>query len=151
MLQLLFSLSLVLSTHAGPPVSWNFSSQVDDDGTVQLRLEAVAEEGWHIYATELENELGPIPTTVRFKPSKDHELLGALVEPVPMEEFDPNFEMQVRYHSGKPVFTQRIKPFTSGSFVVEGEVEYMVCNDVTCLPPTAVPFRIGVPAQAPKP
>jgi thiol:disulfide interchange protein DsbD len=77
--------------------------------------------------------------------------MGPLNEPVPKEEFDPNFEMQVRYHPGNPRFTQRIKPATANGFVVEGEVEFMVCNDVTCLPPTAVPFRIEVPAQDPKP
>jgi thiol:disulfide interchange protein DsbD len=151
MLQLLLSFTLFLSALNGPPVTWNFSSALEDEGSVQLRLEAVAEEGWHIYATELENDLGPIPTTIRFEPSEDHELLGTLVEPLPKEEYDPNFEMQVRYHSGRPVFTQRIKPVTSEAFVVEGEIEYMVCNDVTCLPPTTIPFRIEVPAQAPKP
>ena len=33
----------------------------------------------------------------------------------------------------------------------EGEVEYMVCNDVTCLPPVGIPFRIEVPTDHSKP
>ena len=73
-------------------------------------------------------------------------IVGELKEPDPVEEYDPNFAMMVRYHSGQPRFVLSIKPSSDAPFVVEGEVEYMVCNDKTCLPPMTVPFRITVPA-----
>ncbi len=147
MIQLLLPVAFVLSTSGEPPVSWNFSSHATEQGQVVIRMEAVADAGWHIYATELENDLGPIPTAIRFTPSNHFAFVGPLVEPIPKEEYDPNFEMQVRYHSGKALFEQRIKPTSPKVFELEGEVEFMVCNDVTCLPPTIVPFRIKVPTQ----
>ena len=151
MFQLTLPLAFVLSTITGPPVKWEFSAVPLDDGGVEVRATARAEAGWHIYATTLENDLGPIPTSIRFTASKSYEFVGKLIEPVPVVEFDPNFEMQVRYHSGETVFAQRIKPTADGSFVMEGEVEYMVCNDVTCLPPVGIPFRIEVPTDHSKP
>lgn len=151
MLQLALPLFLLASAFTGAPVTWEFTAVPLADGVYEVRSTATTEDGWHIYATSLENDLGPIPTSIRFTPSKAYTLIGELVEPVPVEEFDPNFEMQVRYHSGETVFAQRVKPTADGSFVVEGEVEYMVCNDKTCLPPVGVPFRIEVPTDHPKP
>jgi hypothetical protein len=34
--------------------------------------------------------------------------------------------------------------------VVEGEVEYMLCNDKTCLPPVGVPFKVVVDTEPKK-
>lgn len=103
------------------------------------------EEGWHIYATVLENELGPLPTAVRFNPSETYEMQGGLLEPTPIQVFDPNFEMQVQYHSGTVRFVQQMKPKIDGPVEVSGEVEYMVCNDRTCLPPKLVTFSLDLP------
>ena len=88
--------------------------------------------------------LPPIPTTIRFAPSEHFAVAGQLDEPAPEEVFDPNFEMQVRYHSGTPRFVQAMNATTTAPFRLSGEVEYMVCNDKTCLPPVAVPFTVDV-------
>lgn len=145
MLPVLLSAALFASSPSGPPVSWSFSSESLADGTVQVVLTATMEEGWHIYATVLENELGPLPTAVRFNPSETYEMQGGLLEPTPIQVFDPNFEMQVQYHSGTVRFVQQMKPKFDGQVEVSGEVEYMVCNDRTCLPPKLVTFSLDLP------
>ena len=139
-LSILITLLTGLLTPA-PIVQWHFVVQPAGTGAVQVELEARTVEGWHIYATKLENDLGPIPTAIRFTPSEAYSLLGPLVEP----------EMNVRYHEGSPRFVQRIEPTTKEPFVVKGEVEFMVCNDKTCLPPEVVTFTIDVPAVTGKP
>lgn len=131
------------------PVSWSFSAARTTTSVV-VELTATVEQGWHIYATRLENELGPIPTTIRFQQNDAWVPMGGIVEPAPEEVFDPNFEMQVRYHSGAPVFAQHFKN-PSGANVLSGEVEFMVCNDKTCLPPEVVKFSIDVSAADVKP
>lgn len=135
---------------SGPPVSWSFTSAPMEDGTTSLQLTAHVDAGWHIYATQLENDLGPIPTTITIFPGDGFSTTGALSEPEPEEVYDPNFLMNVRYHSGEPVFVQRIAVSGSKPLVVEGEVEFMVCNDKTCLPPTSIPFRFEVQPHLPK-
>lgn len=142
MVPVLLSAALFVSAQPGPPVSWSFASKALADGTAEVLLTATMEEGWHIYATVLESELGPLPTAVRFTPSEAYEVQGDLVEPMPVQVFDPNFEMQVQYHSGTVSFVQQVKPKGTGQVEVSGEVEYMVCNDRTCLPPKSVPFSL---------
>lgn len=147
-----FVLSAALSivTPTGP-VSWAFTTAPAKDGLVAVELTATVSEGWHIYATLLENDLGPIPTTIRFTPNESMQPIGELEEPKPEEVFDPNFEMQVRYHSGTPVFVQHFKPNGTGGHVLKGEVEFMVCNDKTCLPPVVVTFSLDIPPTDAKP
>lgn len=146
---LLLLTALSLLPVAGP-VQWSFVAEPAGDGLVSVELTATVEEGWHIYATRLENDLGPIPTAVRFDTNDALVPVGVLAEPEPEEVFDPNFDMQVRYHSGTPVFTQRFKVLAKGAGTVKGEVEFMVCNDKTCLPPEVVKFEIPVEAAQSK-
>jgi DsbC/DsbD-like thiol-disulfide interchange protein len=141
---LLICLSALLIGAPSSPVKWKFQAHRQDDGLVRIDIRTQVETGWHIYATTLPSEEGPIATSIRFKPSDDFSIAGALAEPKPIEEFDPNFGMVVRYHDGSPAFVQLIKQLKPGAIEVSGEVEYMVCNDKTCLPPVVVPFTLKV-------
>lgn len=143
---LLTLLALLAGLPLSSPVKWKFASLPGDQGLVELKITAMVEPGWHIYATTLPSEDGPLPTVFRFKESDRYEVLKPLQEPEPVEEFDPNFQTIVRHHSGEPVFTMTVRSITKGSFAVEGEVEYMVCNDRTCLPPVVVPIKITIEA-----
>lgn len=146
---MLFTLSflgLLAPTHPAAPVVWSFGAHAQKDGIVLVELSAQLEDGWHMYATTLPSADGPLPTVFRFAPSTSFSIVGELHEPDPVEEYDPNFAMMVRYHSGQPRFVLKIKPSGDAPFVVAGELEYMVCNEKTCLPPVTVPFRITVPA-----
>lgn len=131
------------------PIQWTFNAVPDTDGTVLIELIATPEKDWHIYATVLPMDEGPLPTEFRFATSDSYELVGALNEPEPREEYDPNFAMILRFHSGVARFTQRIRPSKAEAITVQGELEYMCCNDVTCLPPLVVPFTIPVAAIQP--
>ncbi len=114
---------------------------------MDVMLTAQLEEGWHLYATELSSDQGPIPTSFRFMPSDAFEVAGVLMEPEAKEEYDPNFAMTVRHHSGRPVFSLPIMRKSKEAFTVEGELEFMVCNDKTCLPPEVVRFSIPITAD----
>ncbi len=128
----------------GAPVKWSFQAVPQANGEVLVQCTAALEEGWHVYALTLPSDQGPIPTSIRLKPSDAFDLVGEMLEPTPVETYDPNFGMVVRYHDGAPIFTQLIRPRKEGPVVVEGEVEYMVCNDKTCLPPVTVPFSLTI-------
>ncbi|MBL7939415.1 MAG: hypothetical protein JNL43_08650 [Flavobacteriales bacterium] len=133
------------------PVKWAFTTAPARDGFVAVEMTATVDEGWHLYATRLENDLGPVPTSIRFTPNETVQPVGGLEEPKPKEVFDPNFGMQVRYHSGSVVFVQHFKETGVGVPVLTGEVEFMVCNDRTCLPPKVVSFSLDLPKTEAKP
>lgn len=133
---------------AGGPAIWSFSASTRHMGQVDIEMKAVIEKGWHMYATVLPSDQGPVPTSFRFEPSDAYVANGGVREPVPVEEYDDNFGMVVRHHSGEPTFVLPIDVKSNEPFIVKGEVEYMLCNDRTCLPPTVVPFEIDVKPTA---
>jgi DsbC/DsbD-like thiol-disulfide interchange protein len=127
---------------AGNPVKWSFSSEVAADGSVQVLLTAMCEEGWHLYALELPRDDGPLATIVTADPSGAYAQTGPVVEPKPVEVEDPNFLMLVRYHEGTCTFRLPIRRLIPEAFMVTGRVEYMCCNDKMCLPPVKVEFSV---------
>jgi thiol:disulfide interchange protein DsbD len=144
-LSLLVLLVPAFAALAGGPITWSFEAVAAADGKVEVHLKVTCEEGWHIYALTLPRDDGPIPTAVRVNPSAEH-VAGAVVEPKPEEAYDPNFGMDLRFHERTAVFVVPVERLAKGGFTGSGEVEYMACNEKTCLPPVAVPFSVTVPA-----
>ena len=58
----------------------------------------------------------------------------------PTTVYDELFAMNLRWYPGTVSFTQKIKVTDPAKFKAEGEVEFMACNDETCLPPDRVNF-----------
>lgn len=131
---------------AGGPVSWAFSLGPEVNGQCEVLLTATCEEGWHLYALTLPRDDGPFPTEIRVQPDAAFELVGAPVEPTPIEVEDPNFQMLVRYHGHTSVFRVPVRRLSKDAFKVSGQVEYMCCNDKMCLPPVKVEFHVPIPA-----
>ena len=69
------------------------------------------------------------------------ELIGQPVPSVkPTTVYDEQFAMNLRWYPGTVSFIQKLKVTDPAKFKVEGEVEFMACNDETCLPPDQIPF-----------
>lgn len=130
---------------AGGPVSWKFTTKEGADGKTLVALQATCEEGWHLYALTLPRDDGPFPTVITVLPSEYYKA-GAPEEPAPIEVDDPNFQMLVRYHGHETEFTIPIERLSKAAFTMEGSVEFMCCNDKTCLPPVTEKFSIPFPA-----
>jgi thiol:disulfide interchange protein len=141
-LLLLFFTFLVVATSAQiiDPVKWKFSQKQISDTEVELYFEATLEKKWHLYAQKLESDLGPVPTSFVFEESAQYERMGEVKEPKPKVEYDPNFEMNLSFFEKQVKFTQRIKIKSETDFKLKGYVEYMVCDDEKCLPPTERDF-----------
>lgn len=124
---------------AQDPVSWAFA--IETDGAQSwVTMEATIEEGWHIYGLELDNDEGPLPTVLEF--NEQNVTWGDLLIPEPKTKYDEMFMMNVTYYETKVKFT-RIYTTTVADHV-SGSVDFMVCNDETCLPPTLVPFKLNL-------
>lgn len=140
---LLFIISFSLRAQIVEPVSWSYSSKKVSDFEADLIIKANIDPGWHVYSQFI-GEGGPIPTSFKFTPSKDYSLIGKVSEtPKAVSAFDKNFGIQIAWHEKEVVFKQRIK-VKSPNPIVSGSLEFMVCNDVRCLAPTEVEFKITV-------
>lgn len=135
-------LSFKLSAQIQQPVKWSYSTEEKGDATY-LKLKATIDKGWHLYAQDI-GAGGPIPTSFKFNPSSSYELSGKVTEPKAEEIFDKNFDMKLRFFEKSAVFSQKIIIKGTKAFNITGTLEFMVCNDVMCLPPEEVEFTIPV-------
>jgi thiol:disulfide interchange protein DsbD len=140
---LLILLALQSQAQIENPVKWSYSAQKTDKNEANILIKADIQKGWHLYSQFIEDG-GPIPTSFTFSPSKDYQVLGKVSEsPKAVTAFDTNFGMKVAWHETQVTFTQKIKT-TSDKFTLKGVLEYTVCNDNKCLPPTEQEFSIPV-------
>jgi len=137
---LLVLTAVVVEAQILDPVKWK--TRLDDSGTAEKSIvfTATAAKGWHVYDQNLPNG-GPVSTSFTFSTLKGAELVGKTESSIkPTSVFDKNFNMNIRWFVGTVSFTQKIKVTDPKHFKVIGEVEYMACNDETCLPPDHVGF-----------
>jgi cytochrome c biogenesis protein CcdA len=128
-------------------VTWSTSYENTDEHTI-ITVHAEIAEGWHLYSQNLD-EGGPIPTSFVLEDDSSFTTVGGWAEGEPHVEFDPNFDMDLAYFSDAADFTIKLLP-TEEEFTVKGELEFMVCNDEMCLPPTYEDFSVRV-TNAPVP
>ena len=130
------------------PVEWSTSVEKITDSEFELVVKAAVDKGWHLYS-QIIPDGGPIPTSFNFsKNENEYELIGKTIEGEGHEEFDKVFEMDIKYFENEAVFKQRIKFLKTGKTVVNGTVEFMVCDDTNCLPPTEVELSFTVDGKA---
>ena len=139
---LLFS-AISLNGQIFNPVTWDFGVEKKGAGKYELIFTATIEEKSHIYSMDIPQS-GPIPTTFRFDSTDAYSLEGKPFEVTKAEEkFDEAFGFKIKTFEGKAEFRQKIT-IKSPSLIVKGVVNYMACNNATCLPPTDVEFSIPI-------
>jgi thiol:disulfide interchange protein len=139
-LLLVFFTTFVMQSNAQilTPVKWNIQSEQNGDD-VTLTFTASIDENWHLYSQDI--EMAPPATTFGFNDTTGFEIIGEITESETIEEYDKNFDMVLKYFSEEATFTANIKLLTDEKVVVSGWVNYMVCDDTRCLPPTDEEFE----------
>lgn len=134
-------IALVAQAQILTPIKWKI--KLDDKGGApekEIVFTATADKGWHLYDMNLP-EGGPVSTSFTFETLNGAELIGQPVPSVkPTTVYDEQFAMNLRWYPGTVSFIQKLKVTDPAKFKVEGEVEFMACNDETCLPPDQIPF-----------
>lgn len=119
------------------PVKWSTSVEKISDTEYDLISKATIDRGWHLYSQEVPED-GPIPTTFIYDTGKDAELIGNTTEEEGRTVNDPVFNMRIKYFDDSAEFRQRINVLNKELSIVKGEVEFMVCDDMRCLPPAYI-------------
>ncbi len=126
---------------AAQPKPVGVSCDLKVDGTkAELTFKSTIQNGWHMYSVEVVED-GPTPTTLNVEKIEGARLVGKLkASPKATSVFEEMFGANVFYHIGSATFTQEVE-LTGGDYLLEGYLEYGACNDVSCIPPTAVDFK----------
>jgi thiol:disulfide interchange protein DsbD len=144
----LFLLSIGLSQSSDNPVRISASSNTltaRAGEVVEVELEVMMADEWHIYSVYKTSE-GPLPTEINV----GGEIVGMvapLIEPEPIQKFDPGFETVTYYHEGNTKFKipfkikRNAKP---GNYKVSIDMFYMVCNIRLCYPPITKTDSISI-------
>ena len=134
------------------PVSWSGTARHTAPGKYILSARADIEYPWHIYSLVLPDG-GPYAYGIRISGCgrSSFTLDGKTSEPVPEKSYDANFQMEIQWHSGVPVFTQQITVKDASVKSVTAEVTYMACDDTQCLAPETKTIVFQLPVTTDKP
>lgn len=124
------------------PVSWRYSINDLGEDMRQIVIEAKVEAGYHLYDMGPYSG-GPNATVFTFDIQGDASLVGQVEYLTqPHRAYDPSFDMDVGSFEGSARFSQKIK--LNGDASVKLNIEWMCCNDVSCIPPTDTDFVINL-------
>ena len=147
MKKLAFVLVLIImmkGLSAQQKLSWTYSAKSLGNNKYEVRMVATPPTGWHIYS-QFTPDGGPVPTTFKFNNNALVGLQGAVAEKGKVTTyFDKNFKVNVKYFEGRAEFVQVVTLKGKIKTNLSGEVESMICNDRTCMPPTTNKFNIAL-------
>lgn len=130
----LFKDSYMVQSQEVNPVQWAYKVHKIDDVTANIQIIAHIEKGWDLYDMHVPPG-GPLPTVFHFEPSKYYGLKGNIVaSPKPKIIYDDIFQMDIGKWKDRVVFSQQIEVKHFAQFAIPVRIEYMVCNDVSCVP-----------------
>jgi Disulphide bond corrector protein DsbC len=122
-------------------VTWKFTSKKITADKYELHLTATIPTGWHLYS-QFTGE-GPVATAFKFNANALVTLDGKVKETgklIVME--DKAFKSKQKYFAKTVDFIQIVKLKAKIKTNVSGEVEFMICDDSSCQPPTTQKFNI---------
>lgn len=141
-------LTLAISAQIYEPVKWTQKLKATSATTAEIQIQASIDEGWHLYGMNIPAD-GPRATAITFESIENAKKVGGLqAKSKLLTSFDANFNMELNWYVNEAIFVQKIS-FTDASKVkVKGNIEFMVCNDESCLPPSTIPFAVSMSNNA---
>lgn len=138
----LFSLLSMSAMSQGKlePVSWTFDVQ-EVEGEYVFQATATLDENWALYSQHT-GEGGPVPLSFSYEDPSI--LIGETEEKSEaIKKMSELFEVEVVKFKKKAVFEQRFKK-KEGLKSISGDLRFMCCDELRCLPPTVVHFDVSL-------
>ena len=130
------------------PVSWSVAVSESGDGISRIVFKARIAEPWHMYDTG-PYDGGPNATAFTFEPNADVTLLGEIEQlSKPVRVYDSLFAMEIGYFEKSAEFVQKVRVAPGRETTLKAVVEWMACDDESCLPPADRTFSIPLKAAA---
>lgn len=138
---------LTAALAAAQSVTWKSSVEPLGGDAYRIVLEAAIPTGYHMYDMG-PYEGGPTATTIVLTPGEGVQLDGPVEQLTKAHTYyDELFGMQIGTLSGKPRFAQKVHLATAKG-TVTAQLEWMICNDSSCMPPDDTELTIEIAASA---
>jgi thiol:disulfide interchange protein DsbD len=119
------------------PIKWKAEIKESEQ---QIVFTAAIESGWHLYGMNLP-EGGPVATSFKFDKLKGVSLVGAPeAKSAAITKKDETFGLVLTWYEKQAKFIQKIKITDKSGYLIEGYINFMGCNDESCLPPSDFGF-----------
>lgn len=129
---------------SGKQVSWASSSKKIGDKQYEVRITATIAGNYHMYA-QVAGVEGPLPTTFTFTANPLLSLSGKVIEQgKKITKREEAWDGNVNFFEKTVTFVQIVRVNTKAKTNLNGKVEFMVCNDELCLPPSEFAFKIPI-------
>jgi thiol:disulfide interchange protein DsbD len=143
-----FILTASLFAQIKDPVSWKYEVVKQSGNNYQFVITATVPKPWHIYSQNTPKG-GPIPTKININSNPLITVSAGKAKEIGKLEktLDKNFSakgVEVLFYSDQLQFVQNISLKGPVKTNISGSVEYMVCDDSQCLPPTKKSFDIKI-------
>jgi len=112
------------------PVSWEISSKSLDNNKTEITMTAQLNNGYHVYTHDINPDAGPIPLSVAYE-NKAMKVESQQVKGNKITKYDEAFGTDLSYFENKFSIIQVV---TSTDKSIKGTIDYMVCNEVSCMP-----------------
>ncbi|MGN0214583.1 MAG: cytochrome c biogenesis protein CcdA [Muribaculaceae bacterium] len=122
-------------------VSWTIKHKLTKSNEGVVEFTAKIEPDYHMYGMDLPKDGGPVPLSFRWEKLQGVTLKG---EPTPNvaahHQMDEVFGIELSWWTGSVTLKQAFV-VTEPNYAIEGELEYMACNDKNCLAPSTESFN----------
>jgi len=125
-------------------VQWTYNAKKIADKTYEVHMVATINNDFHLYAQDVGGD-GPIATAFTFTKNPLLQLDGKVKEiGKTIKKFESAWNHDVKYYEKNVDFVQVVKLKGNAKTNLSGKVEFMVCNDQKCLPPSDVEIKINI-------
>ena len=132
------------SAQSSKQVQWAYSAKKLADKIYEVHLSAAIGANYHLYAQNVGVE-GPVPTTFTFVKNPLTTLEGKPKElGKVIKKKEEVWGGNVNYYEKNVDFIQVVKLKGNIKTSLAGNVEFMVCNDSQCLPPSKIDFSVNI-------
>lgn len=139
-----FCLITMAQSGSAKQVEWAYSAKKIADKKFEVRITATILGTYHLYAQQAGVE-GPVPTTITFTPNPLLTLEGKPSEQgKKITKMEETWDGKVNFYEKTVTFVQMVNTKTKAKTSLNGKIEFMVCNDELCLPPSEVSFKIPI-------
>ncbi len=133
----------VVKSQIQQPVKWTFEIKEMNRYEVKVIAHATIDEGWKIYGISVPKD-GPFSTNIVLEPNDTFRPVKKAVEDTKsVVKHDDVFDMEVPFFKKKATISHNVRILKRPT-TIKGYVEFMTCNEESCLPSDEVEFSIEV-------
>jgi hypothetical protein len=125
------------------PVQWSFSVEKIRTNQYKVNLTARIQPGYHVFALAQPEDAIATPTKINITTNPEVSDIGCFAEEGVMQRVkDEMLGIESWHFSEKVSFTGIVTLRSRNKTLLSGQVEFQVCSEDKCYPPTRVNFNL---------